>query len=147
MDARVGQDVHVASEEISSRFRSIVMTGTQRDCSAAAIFEVRHAGGVMLLGRLLRQTGPGSLVGQRLAGLDLCQTDLDLADEPVVVVQRAFERLVGQRLDRHASAACRCCEPALEFLRKVQLHGTSVQPRLLPPTTPRRRSIGRVSRA
>lgn len=74
----------------------------------------------VVLGQLLRQTAPESVVGQRLAGLGFCQADLDLADEPIVVVQRTFKRLVRQRFDRDArrlaaaaslpSSACDRCK-------------------------------------
>ena len=36
-------------------------------------------------------------MAERLAGGHLVEASLDLADEPVVVVQRAFERLVRER--------------------------------------------------
>lgn len=77
-------------------------------------------------GQLPRQTRPDRLVGQRLAGLRLCKSALDLVDEPLVVVQRTFERLVRQRLDRDAPAPGRGSESVLERLRQVQHHCFSV---------------------
>ena len=46
------------------------------------------------LGQLPRQTRPDHR-GSALAGPGLCKSALDLADEPLVVVQRTFERRCG----------------------------------------------------
>jgi hypothetical protein len=49
-------------------------------------------------------------MADRLAALDLCQAFLDFAQEPVVVVDQSFDRLLGQRLGLRSASCAIACE-------------------------------------
>jgi hypothetical protein len=58
-------------------------------------------------------------MSHRLAVFNLRQARLDLTNERVVVIERSFKGLMGQRFNRYASAARFGREPAFELARKM----------------------------
>jgi Fuc2NAc and GlcNAc transferase len=70
-------------------------------------------------------------MSHRLAVFNLRQARLDLTNERVVVIERSFKGLMGQRFNRYASAARFGREPAFELARKMQFPAAGV------PSSPR----------
>lgn len=57
---------------------------------------------------------------QHLAALDLCQAFLDFAQEPVVVVNRSFDRFLGQRLRIRSALVRDAATRFILILRRVR---------------------------
>lgn len=79
-----------------------------------------------MFGQLLLQAGADGVVRQYLPGVDLGEALLDFADEPVVVVDGSLDGFADQQLGRHAPAASRPRQLALEVGREVHFHRASV---------------------
>jgi hypothetical protein len=80
----------------------------------------------LLLGHLLIQAATDGVVRQYLRGVDLGESLLDLADEPVVIVHGSFDGFADQHLGRHASPAGSQCQLALEIGREFHFQRASV---------------------
>ena len=79
-----------------------------------------------MVGQLLLQAGADGVVRQYLPGVDLGESLLDFADEPVVVVDGSLDGFADQHVGRNASPASRPRQLALEVGRKVYFHRASV---------------------